>query len=313
MSSTFTFDLGHFATQMGWAVAGACDPSIPESSQKFFEQWVREYKPAGQMSYLEKRQKERLTPTAYFPDAKSILCFGLFYFPGWASGEVKVSNYAWGEDYHLQLKAKLEETAAALKNTLGDFKYRLCVDTAPVLEKTLAVQAGLGWQGKNTLLLSPQFGSYLFLGEIVTDLPLTTFSAKMPVSDHCGKCTRCIDACPTSALTPYVLKADLCISYLTLEHRGEFDSNTPAFSDWIAGCDICQEVCPWNQKLVPIQNSALDPSFQKLTKSDIESPTWPERIQEKALSYVRPENWQRNLNWIESQRAESKEVVSASQ
>jgi epoxyqueuosine reductase len=302
-----SFDLGKFATCQGWALAGACDPKIPESTKTLYQKWLREYKPADQMKYLERREQERLQPELYFKEVKSALCFGFFYFPGWAAGELKVSNYAWSEDYHLFLKKKLEATVFALKKEIGDFQYRLCVDTSPVLEKTLAVQAGLGWQGKNTLLLHPQFGSYLFLAEILTDIPLHLFEAKLPISDHCGKCTRCIDACPTNALEPYTLHPERCISYLTLEHKGDFPAETPPYSEWIAGCDICQEVCPWNQKLIPTGGEA-NLRFQNLTRATVESPDWLSEIQPTALSYVPKENWERNLKWVTSTEAKKNEA-----
>ena len=291
--------INEWAQSLGWSIAGACDPELSESTKNLYEKWITEFK-GEQMSYLERRKKERLDPKAYFKDAQSILCFGLYYFPGWAEGEVKISNYAWGKDYHLVLKEKLEETAKKLQEKLGPFKYRVCIDTAPVLEKTLATKAGLGWQGKNTLLIHPKHGSYLFLGEIITSLPLSGFVPSELVSDHCGTCTRCIEACPTDALQPYVLEAEKCISYWTLEHKGPFNQKTPSFDGWIAGCDICQEVCPWNQKLIPLSNTpSASYEFKDLRQVDIRSENWALRIKDKALNYVPEKNWKRNLEHIE--------------
>ena len=290
-----SFDLSNFAKSLGWSVAGACAAEVPENVQTLFSDWLKKYK-GPQMKYLERRFQERVRPKDYFPQAQSILCFGLFYFPGWASGDVKVSNYAWGEDYHERLSRLLEETAQALQKELGTFDYKICVDTAPVLEKNLAAQAGLGWQGKNTLLLNKNFGSFVFLGEIFCSLPLETFTTALPVTDHCGTCRRCIEACPTQALEPYVLHAEKCISYLTLEHKGPFSETTPAFSHWVAGCDICQEVCPWNQRLIPLNDMHKD--LQYLTAEDVSSDDWSRRIQTKAVSYVPFENWNRNLSHV---------------
>lgn len=239
------------------------------------------------MNYLKRRKEERKYPERYFDGAKSILCFGLYYFPGWASGSIKVSNYAWGTDYHDVLRSKLEDTVKDLKKLFGEFQYRLTVDTSPVLEKPLAVQAGLGWQGKNTLLLNSKFGSYLFLGEIISDLPLEAFQSRMRVNDHCGSCTRCIEACPTDALSPYDLDARKCISYWTLEHRGAFPPEVPRWKEWIAGCDICQEVCPWNQRLIPLKG-VQEPAPLPLDK-----------LREgRALSYVPLADLERNLTHV---------------
>ncbi|TVQ78613.1 MAG: tRNA epoxyqueuosine(34) reductase QueG [Bradymonadales bacterium] len=292
-----SFDLDSFSKDLGWTISGVSDLHVPIELKDQYQEWLRKYK-GPQMQYLERRMEERLDPLRYFPKAKAILCFGLYYFPGWAEGPVKVSNYSWGEDYHRVLKEKLQKTERALRDQFPELESKLCVDTAPVLEKFWAQRAGLGWQGKNTLLLHPRHGSSLFLGEILINLSPETFKRKPVMTDHCGSCRRCLDACPTDALQAYVLDAKKCISYWTLEHRTEFSDDTPNFHNWIAGCDICQEVCPWNRKLIPLEDSeAL--SFQKLQGSDIEDPNWPQRIESKAISYVPKENWKRNLDWIQ--------------
>jgi len=292
------FDLDSFAKKLGWSVAGVTSPDLPEKTLEHYEHWLKEYRGPQMMNYLARRKEERVSPKKYFPEVQSVLCFGLFYFPGWAEGEVKISNYSWGRDYHHLLKEKLEQTAASLQQKLGEFTYRICVDTSPIHEKAFAVEAGLGWQGKNTLLLNSKFGSFLFLGEILTALPLSIFETPPLQSDHCGSCQRCLEACPTQALGPYVLDARKCISYWTLEHRGSFTSETPPFAEWIAGCDICQEVCPWNQKLIPIIESDEKKesfSLQNIKLSEVQDSHWPEKIKDRAVSYVPLENWARNL------------------
>lgn len=293
-----SFDLSQMANELGWHLAGITSPELSPKQAERFRVWIKTHK-GPQMSYLSRRTEERLNPKAYFESAKSILTFGLFYFRGWAKSSIKVSTYAWADDYHRLLKEKLETTAGRLRKTFGDFQYRSCVDTSPVLEKALAVNSGLGWQGKNTLVLNPKWGSQFFIGELFTDIPLECFQAKLQISDHCGKCQACIDACPTQALTPYVLDASKCISYWTLEHRGAFTPETPSWSEWIAGCDICQEVCPWNQKLIPIDS--VSSPFETLTASDLDSPSWPATVSKTALSYMPPENWRRNLKAIQKQ------------
>lgn len=296
-SSPTPFDLSEWARKFGWTVAGVSPPDLHPETRQRFQDWLEKDNPPG-MHYLERRKEERLSPTRYSNSVQSILCFGLNYFKGWAEGEVKVSNYSWGNDYHKELRDKLEETASALQKILGPFFYRVCVDTSPVLEKPFAVQAGMGWQGKNTLLIHRKYGSQIFLGEILTSLPMSTFVPQIQEKDRCGRCTRCIDACPTQALSPYYLHAKKCIAYWNLEHRGEFGEDTPSFHQWIAGCDICQEVCPWNQKLIPLEASLDDLSFKKLSTQEIESEHWLKRIENKALHYVPEEKWKLNLRHL---------------
>jgi epoxyqueuosine reductase len=291
-SEAMNFDLVPFAKNLGWQLAGVTAPNLSDETKTRTQIWLKDFK-GPQMNYLTRRSSERLDPRVYFPPVRSILTFGLFYFRGWASGSAKVSNYAWPEDYHDTLAQKLERTAHQLQTKVGEFQYRVCVDTAPVLEKSLATQSGIGWQGKNTLVLNPNYGSLFFLGELFTTLPLHLFQATLPMSDHCGRCQRCIDACPTEALTPYVLDASKCISYWTLEHKGAFTSETPPLHNWVAGCDICQEVCPWNQKLIPL--SAEPSPLQALTAEDIRSEHFSEKIKNSAASYVPRDNWLRNL------------------
>lgn len=292
-----SFDLQNFSEALGWQLAGACEAKMSPEHKAQFREWIQKYK-GPQMNYLERRLEERLDPSRYFPEVQSVLCFGLAYFPGWAEGEVKVSNYSWGEDYHEALKEKLEETASALQEKFPSMLYRSTVDTAPVAEKYWAIRSGIGWQGKNSLILNRRWGSLFFLGEILCNLPIETFNRLPLETDHCGTCQRCIEACPTDALEPYRLDAGRCISYWTLEHKGDFGRETPPFREWVAGCDICQEVCPWNRKLEPQSQLKPELGLQKLKAEEVASPEWPARIEGKAVSYVRPENWKRNLTWV---------------
>ena len=167
----------------------------------------------------------------------------------------KIARYAWGDDYHRVMKKRLFQLADALKVAWPDHAYRVAVDTAPILEREHALRAGLGWIGKHTLLIHPTLGSWLLLGQIVTTLELQPNSS--PQTDHCGTCTRCIDACPTGCITPFELDASRCISYLTIEHRGPIE---PALhgdmQSWVAGCDVCQEVCPFNR---PVSSRESEP------------------------------------------------------
>ena len=212
----------------------------------------------GTMSWLAERKHERGDIFTYFPDVKSVISLGMNYYTGYGQSELnsdnKFSNYAWGEDYHDILKSRLYKLLNWLKIEMSDLNGIACVDTSPVMDKVWAQRAGLGWQGKHTNLITTDFGSWLFLGELLVDIELDY--DKLFSEDLCGSCTSCIDACPTQALGEYEIYAEKCISYLTIEHRGDFSDNRSELHNWIYGCDICQEVCPWNQKFsqVTIQN-----------------------------------------------------------
>ena len=205
------------------------------------------------MSYLHQNAELRENPARLLADARSVICVALNYRredrP--RSGRARagrVAQYVRGSDYHCVLRAMLGELATQLRQRLGEpFQERIVVDTGPILERELAAAAGLGWIGKNTMLLNKRLGSYLFLGEMFTTLEL---KADTPVADRCGNCTRCLDACPTRALiAPYQLDASRCISYLTIEHRGDVsDEFHEQIGEWVYGCDVCQQVCPYNRK-----------------------------------------------------------------
>jgi len=212
----------------------------------------------GTMHWIEKRKEERGNILSYFPEARSVISVGMNYYTGNSenivsngSKEFHFSNYSWGDDYHEIIKDRLKMLAQTIKTEIPGIKGIYCVDTSPVMEKLWAQKAGLGWQGKHTTLISRDYGSWLFLGELILDYEL---DYDLPFSeDLCGSCTACIDACPTNALDAYVLDAKKCISYLTIEYRGELEGREK-LNNWVFGCDICQEVCPWNQKFQ--QNSA---------------------------------------------------------
>jgi epoxyqueuosine reductase len=239
------------ARRCGFELAGVV-PATPSPDFAYYKDWI-DRGLAGQMRYLTDRRAEvRSHPRKLLPSAQSVIVVGKLYNTpqpyssvfnsdelGW------ISRYAWGDDYHDILRRGLGQLAALLG---PHHEYRVCVDTAPLLERSWARAAGLGWIGKNTCLINQGIGSWLFLGELLTSLEIDTIPTAPP-PDRCGTCTRCIDACPTQALTPYELDATRCISYFTIELRGpipaEFHSSIGAH---IFGCDICQEVCPWNRR-----------------------------------------------------------------
>ncbi len=214
-----------------------------------FQEWIgRGYH--GEMAYMARGPERRLDPAQVLPGARSVICVALLYqHPDApekqnAAAHGQISLYARGTDYHLVLQKKLEALVASMNRFSPDSRTRIYVDTGPVLERAWAVKAGIGWQGKNTNVLNRRLGSWFFLGEILTDLALEYDD---PVADYCGSCTRCIDACPTGALEPYVLDSRRCISYLTIELRVDVpEEHREGTGSWIFGCDICQDVCPWN-------------------------------------------------------------------
>lgn len=220
----------------------------------------------GTMSYMERRKSERADVRLLLPDAKSVIVGAVSYFvqekpeinPNEPVGQV--SRYAWGIDYHKVLLSKLEALLDYLRALLGDWvRGRAYVDTGPILERDFAVQAGLGWFGKNTCLINPKLGSYIFLGELIVNVPLAPDEPF--VRSHCGKCVRCIVACPTGALVaPYQLDARRCISYLTIELQESIPRELrPLIGTWVFGCDICQDVCPWNRKAKVTDEEAFKP------------------------------------------------------
>jgi epoxyqueuosine reductase len=249
--SDLTRRLKQEARRLGFDDCGisAAHP-LDEEAQRL-EQWLLEGRYAT-MEWMTNHFDKRTDPTRLVDGAQSVISVLHNYYqpdpPDTGDTRGKISRYAWGDDYHEVMKEKLYRLYQWLQDEIGgEVNGRAFVDSAPVMDKAWAVRSGLGWQGKNTLVLNRDLGSYFFLGELIVDVPLTTDA---PVPDSCGSCTRCLDACPTDALyEPYALDASRCISYLTIEHRG-FDVPEEIqqdVHDWIFGCDICQEVCPWNK------------------------------------------------------------------
>lgn len=237
------------AKEIGFEKVGVAKAVSIKTEQSRLNTWIKEGSHAS-MKWLEKRKNERGDIHSYFPEAKSIISVGLNYHIGKDQTDIKsrykFSNYAWGEDYHQILKKKLFNLLAWIKKSEPHIKGLVCVDTAPVMEKVWAQKAGLGWIGKHTNLISTDYGSWLFLGELILDIDLKpdlTFN-----EDLCGSCTACLDACPTKALTEYKIESEKCISYKTIEYRGDFSNQNENLHGWIYGCDICQDVCPWNNK-----------------------------------------------------------------
>ena len=235
------------------AVAAAAPPPHADA----FERWL-EAGHAGDMEYLDEGRAARLDPGRLLPGWRSVVAVALNYAPAeddpaWRG----VARYARGRDYQRVIRPRLQALKDVLRSAGGsDVRSRASIDTSAVLERSLAASAGLGWIGKNTNLIAPDLGSYFFIGIVLTTAELTADAA---IPDRCGTCTACLDACPTGALvSPYVLDARRCISYLTIEHRGEIDASLHAgVGGWLFGCDVCQEVCPWNRHAPPGRDAAL--------------------------------------------------------
>ena len=245
-ASRIKANLGKIANQLGFAKFGVA-PALPAKHGDRFLKWVEDGC-AGQMAWLEKNTDHRVDPRLVFPEARSVIVLGLNYYTGEpeviASRPGRFARFAWGEDYHRVVEEKLRDFTAYLSE-LGSFS-RAYIDTGPVLERDFASEAGLGWNGKSTVQIDRQLGTWWFLAVVLSDLELP---ADSPESDHCGKCTRCIDCCPTGAITDTRrVDARRCISYLTIEHRGSIPLEfRKAIGDRVFGCDDCLAVCPWNR------------------------------------------------------------------
>ncbi|MDR1881378.1 MAG: tRNA epoxyqueuosine(34) reductase QueG [Prevotella sp.] len=250
-----------YAHNLGFDACGICKAkAIDADNLKGYKNWIDSSFHAD-MDYMARNGDKRYNPALLVEGACSIVCVALNYYPGAKQPEEypQFAYYAYGKDYHDVVKSKLQQLFSIIKKTEPSLEGRCFVDTAPVLERYWAVKAGLGFIGKNSALIIPKKGSYFFLGELIIDLELEYDS---PLSLSCGSCIRCIDACPTRAVTaPKVINAKRCISYQTIENKGEIDEAiVPNLGDHVYGCDICQQVCPWNRYSQPHKTEEFNPS-----------------------------------------------------
>ncbi len=233
--------------RLGFLSCGISKAEFLEEEAPRLETWLTKNM-HGEMSYMENHFDKRLDPTILVPDSKSVISLLLNYFPEKQQREdsYKISKYAYGTDYHFVIKDKLKSLFNFIQEEIGDVSGRVFVDSAPVLDKAWAAKSGLGWIGKHSNLITKDTGSFYFIAELILDLDLEYDFA---TTDHCGTCTACIDACPTQAIVdPYVVDGSKCISYFTIELKNEIPSQVNGqFEDWMFGCDICQDVCPWNR------------------------------------------------------------------
>ena len=245
--------------ELGFISCGISKSGFLENEIGRFESWLKDNY-HGQMSYMERNFDKRMDTTKLVAGSKSVISLLFNYYPSKEinNDSFKISKYAYGKDYHFIIKDKLKSLLSSMRNEIGEIDGRVFVDSAPIMEKAWAKKSGLGWVGKNTNLISKKTGSFFFIAEIIVDLEL---EYDVEVTDHCGSCTACLDACPTDALyEPYKIDASKCISYFTIELKDQFPNDLKKdFNDWIFGCDICQDVCPWNKFSIPNKEPLLNP------------------------------------------------------
>ena len=293
------------ALELGFVLAGVTTPE-PPPHYSTFENWIAQGQ-HGTMNYLadERSRTRRANPLEILPECKSILVLATPYMSpsprgrgARGEGEARVASYAWGEDYHDVLPARMKELVQYIEEQAGGpIKNRYYTDTGPILERDLAQRAGIGWIGKNTCLINPKQGSYFLLSEILLDLAL---QADLPiVTDHCGTCTRCITACPTQCILPdRTLDARRCISYLTIELKDDIPTDLrPLIGDWVFGCDICQMVCPWNRFAVEGDPAfgTQNPSHSLTEELEITSQEFNQRFKRTPIKRAKRRGYLRNV------------------
>ncbi len=296
------------AIRLGFSFVGVAKAEKLDEEARRLEEWLNlEYH--GKMAYMENHFDKRIDPTKLVPGSKSVVTLMYNYFtPRKQDDETapKISKYAYGKDYHFIIKAKLKDLLFFLNEKIGAVNGRCFVDSAPVLEREWAKRGGIGWTGKNTLLIHPRAGSYFFLAELIIDLEL---SPDAPMKDYCGTCTRCIDACPTEAISKngYLINASKCISYLTIELKDEVlpEGFSGKMENWMFGCDICQEVCPWNRFSSPHTEREFEPHPNLLTlrKKDWEEITeevFREIFKKSAVKRTKFKGLKRNIGFLKN-------------
>lgn len=292
------------ALELGFSECGFAKAEELTNEAQLLEKWLTQ-KMHGKMQYMENHFEKRIDPTKLVEGAKSVISLSYNYFPAHQQpiNSPKIAKYAFGKDYHLVVKKKLNELFHFIGQEVGQITGRCFVDSAPVLERSWAQRAGIGWVGKNTLLLTKKRGSYFFLAEIILDVEFTYDSA---VKNYCGSCTKCVDACPTQALyAPYQLDANKCISYLTIELKDkdlptEFKNN---MQNWAFGCDICQDVCPINGASKPTTDKELQPTedFLSLSENDwlqMTEDVFLKLFQDSAIKRTKWTGMQRNIRFL---------------
>ncbi len=292
------------ALELGFSAVGISKAKFLDNESQLLQEWLNNGF-HGEMNYMENNFEKRTDPGKLVKGAKSIISVLLNYYPEKLQKDntYKISKYAYGKDYHFVIKEKLYDLLEFIQIEIGDVSGRTFVDSAPVMDKVWAAKSGLGWIGKNTNLISKEFGSFVFIGELIIDLELKYDKS---IKDYCGTCTKCIDACPTNALSPYRLDARKCISYLTIEKKEDLPEEMKGtWKDWIFGCDICQDVCPWNSKLKPHNEEVfnLSDELKNLSKTEwlkLDGPTFKKIFKNSPLERAKFEGFKRNVEFLES-------------
>lgn len=291
------------AKRLGFLSCGISQANFLEEEAPRLEKWLNKNM-NGEMGYMENYFDKRLDPRLLVGDAKSVISVLLNYFPEEQQGadSYKLSKYAYGHDYHHVIKSKLKSLQQFITQEIGEVNGRAFVDSAPVLDKAWAAKSGLGWIGKHSNLLTRQQGSFYFIAELIVDLEL---EYDHPVTDHCGTCTACLDACPTQAIIePYVVDGSKCISYLTIELKNEIPSEFQGkMDDWMFGCDVCQDVCPWNRFSKPHNEPLFNPhpELLSMTKKDWEEITedvFKKVFQKSAVKRTKFSGLKRNIEFL---------------
>ncbi|WP_350284949.1 tRNA epoxyqueuosine(34) reductase QueG [uncultured Croceitalea sp.] len=291
------------AKRLGFLSCGISKAAFLEEEAPRLEKWLTKNM-HGEMGYMENHFDKRLDPTKLVEGSKSVISLLLNYYPEEVQTEntYKLSKYAYGTDYHFVIKDKLKALLHHIREKIGEVNGRAFVDSAPVLDKAWAAKSGLGWIGKHSNLLTQQVGSFYFIAELIVDLDL---AYNTPVTDHCGTCTACIDACPTEAIIePYIVDGSKCISYFTIELKNELPNELQGkFDDWMFGCDVCQDVCPWNRFSKPHQEPLFNPhpELLSMTKKDWEEITedvFKKIFKKSAVKRTKYSGLQRNIQFL---------------
>jgi len=294
------------ADRLGFLSCGISKVEFLEEEAKHLENWLNaNYN--GKMSYMANHFDKRLDPSKLVDDAKSVISVLVNYYPEqdlFSEKDLKISKYAYGQDYHQVIRKKLNELIDVLKEEVGEVNARCFTDSAPVLDKAWAERSGLGWIGKNANLISTQKGSFFFIGDIIIDLEL---EYDQPATDHCGTCTKCIDACPTQAIIkPQLVDGSKCISYLTIELKDELIPSQfkDQMNGWMFGCDVCQDVCPWNRFSKPHDWSEFNPhpNLNDTDWAELKKETFNELFRKSAVKRTKFEGLQRNIKFVNGQK-----------
>jgi epoxyqueuosine reductase len=291
------------AKRLGFLSCGISKADFLEDEAPRLEKWLNNQM-HGEMSYMENHFDKRLDPRLLVDGANSVISLLLNYYPSEVQNpeSYKISKYAYGTDYHFVIKDKLKELLHTIQTEIGEVNGRAFVDSAPVMDKAWAAKSGLGWLGKNSNLLTQKVGSFYFIAELIVDLEL---DYDTPTTDHCGTCTACLDACPTEAIVaPYMVDGSKCISYFTIELKENIPNEMKGrFDDWMFGCDVCQDVCPWNRFSQPHSEPLFQPhpELQSFTKKDWEEITediFKKVFKDSAVKRTKLEGLKRNVKFL---------------